>query len=182
MDHNRHTTDTLCHSEPKTCHSEVKTCHSEAKPKNLSTMPNGKILHCVQDDNDCIQDDNNTPLPTPGKQWFIGDQEEFISPDEEEVLAKVVNRTFLILVIYDIVDNKRRNKIAKKLLGYGERVQLSAFECHLSNSQYHRMIAEVLPLINEGEDLLRVYKLTGHTDIQVWGTIPQTYDEDVVII
>ena len=33
-----------------------------------------------------------------------------------------------ILIIYDIVDNKRRVKFAKFLEGYGKRVQKSAFE------------------------------------------------------
>lgn len=38
----------------------------------------------------------------------------------------------LVLVIYDIPDDKRRNKLATFLEGYGRRVQKSAFECFLS--------------------------------------------------
>lgn len=37
-----------------------------------------------------------------------------------------------ILVIYDIVDNNRRVKFAKKMNGYGFRVQKSAFEAMIS--------------------------------------------------
>lgn len=34
----------------------------------------------------------------------------------------------LVVVSYDIVDDKRRNKVAKVLLDYGKRVQHSVFE------------------------------------------------------
>lgn len=44
----------------------------------------------------------------------------------------------LILVIYDIVDNKRRRKMVKFLEKYGLRVQKSAFEMIL-NSKNHSL-------------------------------------------
>ena len=37
-------------------------------------------------------------------------------------------RQLYVLIIYDIVDNKRRNRFAKEMSGYGFRVQKSAFE------------------------------------------------------
>ena len=43
-----------------------------------------------------------------------------------------------ILIIYDIVDNKRRIKFAKFLEGYGKRVQKSAFEAMLSSQRYEK--------------------------------------------
>ena len=58
----------------------------------------------------------------------------------------------------------------------------SAFECHVTQRKYEQMLANILPLIDEDEDLLRVYKLAGNTEVQVWGTIPETFDEDVIII
>jgi CRISPR-associated protein Cas2 len=45
-------------------------------------------------------------------------------------------RKYLIVVIYDIIDNKRRARFAKYLLGFGERVQKSAFECILTSAKY----------------------------------------------
>ena len=39
-----------------------------------------------------------------------------------------------ILVIYDIVDNKRRVKFANKMSGYGYRVQKSAFEAMITEN------------------------------------------------
>lgn len=121
-------------------------------------------------------------LPDVGKNWLIGNQEEENTFEEEELLTKVSNRTYLIIVIYDIVNDKRRLKLSKVLLGYGERVQRSAFECHLTNRQYEGMIRKLLPLLDEEEDLLRVYKLTGNAKIQVWGHIKETENEDVVIL
>jgi CRISPR-associated protein Cas2 len=39
----------------------------------------------------------------------------------------------LVLVTYDISDNKRRTKLATFLEGYGRRVQKSVFECWLTD-------------------------------------------------
>ena len=41
-----------------------------------------------------------------------------------------------VLIIYDIVDNKKRFAFAKKLNGYGFRVQKSAFEAMITESLY----------------------------------------------
>ncbi len=121
-------------------------------------------------------------LPPVGKCWLIGRQDNSFTSEELEVLDKVGNRTYLILVIYDITCQKRRVKLAKKLLGYGERVQNSAFECHLTMKQYQQMINQIVKLIDEEVDLLRVYRLTGNTEIKVWGKVRETYNEDIVII
>ena len=56
--------------------------------------------------------------------------------DDEEYYFQITDelesdRQF-ILIIYDIVDNKRRTKFAKLLEGYGKRVLKSAFEAMLS--------------------------------------------------
>lgn len=48
-----------------------------------------------------------------------------------------------ILVIYDIVDNNRRIKFAKKMNGYGFRVQKSAFEAMISEKLYRELIADI---------------------------------------
>ena len=121
-------------------------------------------------------------IPEIGLNWLIGKQEEEFTFEEQEILTKVSNKTYMVLVIYDIVDDKKRLKLSKMLLGYGERVQRSAFECHLTLRQYEGMIKKILPFIDENEDLLRIYKLTGNASIKVWGKIPVTEDEDVVII
>ena len=45
-----------------------------------------------------------------------------------------------ILVIYDIVSNKRRAAFAKKMNGYGFRVQKSAFEAMITVNLYKKLL------------------------------------------
>ena len=48
-------------------------------------------------------------------------------------------RTIYLLVIYDIVSNKRRNAFAKAMNGYGFRVQKSAFEAMVTKALYRKL-------------------------------------------
>jgi CRISPR-associated protein Cas2 len=126
-----------------------------------------------------IEEKNFVPDST---SWMLGRQDDDLFIDEMEILDKVGNRTYMIVVIYDIVDNKKRTLMSKTLLGYGERVQRSAFECHLTLRKYEELLSEILPIIDEELDLLRVYKLAGNTETKIWGRVPETEDEDVIIL
>lgn len=124
--------------------------------------------------------DNLEEFPV-GNNWLIGNPNDY-TYDEFEVLSKVGNRTYLILVIYDVVDNKKRYRIAKTMKGYGEWVQRSAFECYLTLRQYEKMIQELTPYFDFEQDLLRIYKLTGQAEVKVYGKIEMTENEDLIII
>lgn len=87
----------------------------------------------------------------------------------------------VVLVIYDIVDNKRRLKLMKYLQGFGKRVQKSAFEARLSNAQYHRLLLG-LPGYCAKEDSIRVYKIVGNSQITSWGTDIVRDDDDILLI
>lgn len=63
------------------------------------------------------------------------------------------------IVSYDIVQDKRRTKVARALEGHGERVQYSVFECLLTDRQFERLWKELQTLIDAGEDSLRAYRL-----------------------
>ena len=66
--------------------------------------------------------------------------------DEEyyfQISDDLENDKMFILVIYDIVDNKRRLKFAKTLSGYGKRVQKSAFEALLTRQKYEKLILKI---------------------------------------
>ena len=54
-----------------------------------------------------------------------------------------------VLIIYDIVDNKKRLAFAKKLNGYGFRVQKSAFEAMITESLYRKLIDEIPRMIDK---------------------------------
>ena len=65
-----------------------------------------------------------------------------------------------VLIIYDIIDNKRRLKLAKYLNGYGFRVQKSSFEAKLTKSKYNQMINGIGKYATN-EDSIRIYKIIG---------------------
>ena len=87
------------------------------------------------------------------------------------------------IVSYDIVDDKRRTKLAKKLCHFGKRVQFSVFEGNLSNEQLKTMEQKILPYINKKEDSLRIYKLCQNCvdSIKSYG-IKKGWEEDDVIV
>ena len=92
-----------------------------------------------------------------------------------------MERKFIVLMIYDIVDNKRRNKMVKCLEAYGVRVQKSAFEALLNRRQYEKMLRESSILIDEAVDSLRVYVLDNIIDVYTWG-IGERKETDCVIL
>ncbi len=67
----------------------------------------------------------------------------------------------LLVVCYDIPDNRRRNKVARLLEGFGERVQKSIFECDLDARRQTRLRHLLSAMILPSEDKLRFYTLCG---------------------
>lgn len=67
----------------------------------------------------------------------------------------------MYVISYDITDNKLRGKIAKKLEGYGRRVQYSVFECEIKKNSFRQLYTELLTLLSgrEEEGSIRVYTL-----------------------
>jgi CRISPR-associated protein Cas2 len=63
----------------------------------------------------------------------------------------------LVLVIYDIADNKRRLKLSNFLEGYGRRVQESAFECFISLDHLGKLYEKVKKRVKPEEDNVRFY-------------------------
>lgn len=92
-----------------------------------------------------------------------------------------MEKKFIVLMIYDIVDNKRRNKMVKCLEAYGVRMQKSAFEALLTRRQYDKMLGESSLLIDEAVDSLRVYVLDDIIDVYTWG-IGERKETDCVIL
>ena len=90
-------------------------------------------------------------------------------------------KKFVVLIIYDIVDNKMRLKIVRCLERYGVRVQKSAFEVLLNRKQYDVMIRQCSRLINPSIDSLRIYILDDLVKIYTWG-IGERKEQDCVIL
>jgi len=69
-----------------------------------------------------------------------------------------------ILVTYDVntedkAGRRRLRKAAEYCKGYGQRVQLSVFECRVTPGQYETLRAKLIKLIDPRLDSLRIYKL-----------------------
>jgi CRISPR-associated protein Cas2 len=58
------------------------------------------------------------------------------------------------LITYDVRDPKRLRKVAKKLEGYGERMQYSVFRCRLDRLALERLCWELAEIMKDNDDLL----------------------------
>ena len=75
----------------------------------------------------------------------------------------------MIVVCYDISDNKRRNQMVKLLERYLFRVQRSVFEAMLTS-------------FAKDDDNIRIYKINGSGDVTVYGNAQMLEDEEIIII
>jgi CRISPR-associated protein Cas2 len=71
-----------------------------------------------------------------------------------------------ILVTYDVntvsEDGEARlARVAKICKDYGQRVQMSVFECRVSKAQLEELEAKLLKVIEPDKDSLRIYTLVG---------------------
>ena len=99
--------------------------------------------------------------------------------NEKEIAVTDVSR-YIVLAIYDIADNKRRQNMVKCLSRYAVRVQKSWFEGILTTKQCSQMEKYASRIINDSEDSLRIYRLRDHTKVKSWGR-GHIETEDVVI-
>ena len=90
----------------------------------------------------------------------------------------------LHLIAYDTPDQRRRQRLAKLLSGYGERVQDSVFECWLTASQRQALTARLNRVANTQHDAIRIYTLCGKdvADVQLAGTGGPPADADAPVI
>ena len=66
----------------------------------------------------------------------------------------------MFLVIgYDCSDDKRRLKISKIMMDYGDRVQYSVFEADLDKEMLQEMMERLRKVINSKEDSIRIYHI-----------------------
>lgn len=74
-----------------------------------------------------------------------------------------------ILIVYDISNDKRRNKLHNALLDFGTPVQYSVFECLLTKQEQERMKKKVMKVIRPKKDQVRFYFLcagcVGHVEV-----------------
>lgn len=100
-----------------------------------------------------------------------------------------LRRRYDVLVTYDVdttsrAGRRRLRRVAKVCEGFGQRVQLSVFECRVDQAQLdelrHRLEAEM----DAAEDSLRVYLLQGGRDGALYTYGRDTYrdfDEPLIL-
>jgi CRISPR-associated protein Cas2 len=88
------------------------------------------------------------------------------------------------LVCYDIVNDRRRTKVAQLLEGYGLRVQKSVFEAVLDEQQFETLKKRLLKHLNKKEDQLRFYPLSApcRRKVVVLGMQPEFAVDDAAFI
>ncbi len=64
------------------------------------------------------------------------------------------------LVVYDVADSKRRNKLFKLLLGYGINVELSVFELELDKKSLNHLKSQIREIINPKQDVVYIFPYT----------------------
>ena len=63
------------------------------------------------------------------------------------------------LVAYDVMDDKRRARVVKRLQNFGRRIQFSVFECDLEAVDYLKMCRKVEAVLDFTQDRLHIYPL-----------------------
>lgn len=90
----------------------------------------------------------------------------------------------LIVVSYDIPDDRRRTRLAHALKDFGRRVQYSVFECRLTDAELGRLRLVVLQEIETDEDRVRIYRFCAECGekTELFGSGELTEDPDLYVL
>lgn len=90
----------------------------------------------------------------------------------------------LIVVSYDLPDDRRRTKLAHNLKDFGVRVQYSVFECILEAEQVVALRERITRLIDPSEDSVRIYRFCEDcgAKTELLGLSEPTEDADVYVL
>lgn len=93
-----------------------------------------------------------------------------------------MRRDLYVVVAYDVPDSRRRNRLARTLEGYGQRVQYSVFECRLDERRFLRLVAAVREHLEPG-DAVRIYRMPrGEENVMVLGGRDMVESPKVIIV
>lgn len=70
-----------------------------------------------------------------------------------------MKKDYATLIIYDISDDKIRNKIFNILSGYGNNIQKSSFECLLNKRLYKKLLSDLSKICIPESDSIKIYRL-----------------------
>ena len=95
-----------------------------------------------------------------------------------------------VVVCYDVntetkAGRRRLRRVAQVCKDFGQRVQLSIFECQVNEMQYEDLRRKLLKEINQHMDSLRMYRITEPREhfVESFGTTQMIFfDEDPLIV
>ena len=89
-----------------------------------------------------------------------------------------------VIITYDIVKNKHRNRVMKVLKGIGFHVQKSVFECFLNDCQLDALKIRLSSEIDDRYDGIRFYKLHGAAaaEVDIVGVGEVAENQQLIII
>lgn len=95
----------------------------------------------------------------------------------------------MVLVTYDVstltkAGRRRLRRVAKTCLNYGQRVQMSVFECKVDAAQYELLQQQLIEEIDDQEDSLRIYRILEPLENNVleFGKFSATDFEETLIV
>ena len=90
----------------------------------------------------------------------------------------------LIVVSYAVSSNRRRTRLSHALKDFGERVQLSVFECRLDAAALERLRKRIELLTKPEEDRVRIYRLCKECaeQVEIRGAGKVVEDPEVVVL
>lgn len=90
----------------------------------------------------------------------------------------------LIVVSYDVPNDRRRTRLAHALKDFGERVQYSVFECRLDAEALDKLSRRVQALTDPKEDRVRIYRLclNCEREVEIQGPGKLTEDPEVYVL
>lgn len=89
-----------------------------------------------------------------------------------------------VLLSYDIVDNRRRTRLAKALSNYLERVQKSVFEGKVPDRRWGDLQEAIEREIDPSEDSVRIYRLCVRCQLSIevlgLGSYVETEGDEII--
>lgn len=100
--------------------------------------------------------------------------------------ASPVDDCYYVLILFDISDAKKSRLLVKTLKSYGRRIQKSVFEAQIKKSQIKELIIRINRLMfsqnYDEKDNIRLYEISGHCNVTIFGEYSENYIEDNIFI
>lgn len=91
-------------------------------------------------------------------------------------------RKHMIVVAYDIADDKRRSRMVKLLEQYGNRINYSVFECMATHQEQETMLLSIAQIINPKKDQVAFYHVCADCYAKTEYLPRHTQKPDIVVI